>query len=80
MGKQLGVRQMPQAAASFGHGIHFSSNVVEQRDLGAMAMVDCLETKETSRWSTGRGGHFPLPPYYSDIVRGVVDCCFLNIK
>jgi hypothetical protein len=80
MGKELGVIQIPQAAAGVGHGIGFPSNVIRQRYVAVMEFLECLETKKTSRWTAGGGGPFLLPLDCSDVVRGVMDGCFSNIK
>jgi hypothetical protein len=69
MGKQLGVRQMQQAASGVGHGIGFSSNVIDHRNVSVIELVECLETNEMRRWYTGRGGPFPFPLDCSNVVR-----------
>jgi hypothetical protein len=71
---------MPQAAAGIGHGVGFPSNGIEQWDVAIMAFMECLETEETSRRATRLGGLFALPPDCSDIIRGVVDGCFSDVK
>jgi hypothetical protein len=58
MGEQLGVRQKPEAGAIIIHGIGFPRDVIKQRHISVMALVERLKTNEMHRWTTGGGGAF----------------------
>jgi hypothetical protein len=64
---------MSKAAAGIRHGAGFPSDIVKQRDVAIMALMEGLETEEPSRRATRRGGPFALPPDSGNVIRGVVD-------
>jgi hypothetical protein len=80
IGNQLGVRQMPKAAAIISHGIGFPINLIEERYISVVALVEGLEAKETRCGTTGGGGAFSLQPDCCNIVRRVMDSGFPNVK
>ena len=72
MGKQLGVRQMPQTRAIVGHDVSWTWDVIVQCQVAVMPLVEGHEAEQISRWSCGSGGPFALPIHGGRVVGAVV--------
>jgi hypothetical protein len=69
MGKQVGIREMPETGAVIGHGVSWSRDVRDSDRVAVLALVQGLEAEEVRGRARGGGAAFRLPGGCRGVVR-----------